>query len=73
MAHKSVELQRVVDRANSLARSFYLRMGYMRPEGYRFDQATHPQERMCWLMASDAFEHLDGTDLTEVLGELEDQ
>ncbi len=68
----SDNLQRTIDDANSLARSFYLRMGYVVPEGYRFDEARHPQERMCWQMARDAYEALVGTDLDDVLSELED-
>lgn len=30
-------------RCDALARMFYRRMGYLRPEGHRFDNATHPQ------------------------------
>jgi hypothetical protein len=57
---------------NELARMFYRRMGYVRPEGYRFDRATHPQEQMVWAMACDAVEHFFGTELEEVRAELED-
>lgn len=64
--------QKIVADGNALARMFYRRMGYERPDGYRFDKATHPQERMCWAMACDAVEHLFGTDLEEVLAELEE-
>lgn len=65
--------QKVLAGGNALARMFYRRMGYVRPEGYRFDQATHPQEQMCWAMACDAVEHFFGTDLEEVRSELEDE
>ena len=59
--------------ANDLAREFYRLMGYVREEDYRFDEATHPQEKLCWQMACAAFEHIEGTDLNEVLAEIEDQ
>lgn len=62
--------QTIVDGANVLARTFYRRMGYQRPEGYRFDRATHPREQMCWRMAADAYEQFFGTELGEVLDEL---
>lgn len=65
--------KKIVANDNELARMFYRRMGYVRPEGYRFDRATHPQEQMCWFMACDAVEHLFGTDLEEVRSELEDE
>lgn len=57
--------------ANGLARRFYRRMGNVRPEGYRFDRATHPQEQMCWLMACDAIDELFGTDMEDVRAEVE--
>jgi hypothetical protein len=59
--------ERIVLEANSLARDFYALMGYQVPEGYRFDQATHPQERLCWHMAARAFEVLQHTDVEEAL------
>jgi len=38
-------------------------------KGYRFDRATHPQERLCWQMAAVAFERLRQTDIAGVAGE----
>jgi hypothetical protein len=58
--------------ANALAREFYRLMGYVGPEGYRFDRATHPQERRCWQMAEVAYERLKATELSEVLAEAEE-
>lgn len=57
----------LVDRGNKLAREFYQSMGYEVPEGYRFDQARHSQERGCWTFAVIAFEFIEGTDLEECL------
>jgi hypothetical protein len=63
----------IVSNANVLARTFYRRMGNVVPDGYRFDKSRHPQEQMCWQMAADAFEQFFGTDLEEVLAELDDE
>lgn len=63
--------QEIVERANELAREFYAIMGNRVVPGYRFDRATHPQERMCWQMACKAFEHLQYTDVEDALSELE--
>ena len=62
----------IIKNANALARRFYARMGCKVPMGYRFDRAAHPQERMCWAMAGDALDEFFGTDLNELLLELED-
>lgn len=64
--------QNTVAAANALARRFYRRMGCQVPVGYRFDRARHPQEQMCWQMAADAFDEFFGTDLAEVLDDIED-
>lgn len=64
--------QQIVAVANSLAREFYGLMGCEVPEGYRFDRATHPQERMCWEMACRAFDVIDHTEVSEALAAVED-
>ena len=45
-------------------------MGYMTTEAFRFDKATHPQERMCWNMAAHAQAVLRDTDVENALAEL---
>lgn len=55
--------QQIVREGNALARLFYKSMGYVVPDGYRFDQATHPQEVGCWKMAVLAYDHIEQTDL----------
>jgi hypothetical protein len=63
----------IVDGCNALARKFYAGMGYDVPEGYRFDQAHHPQEMAVWDMAVTAYEHVDGTDVEDALTAIEDE
>jgi hypothetical protein len=55
--------------ANALAREFYALMGCAAPAGYRFDLASHPQERLCWQMAAVAFERLRQTDIDDLGGD----
>ena len=61
----------VVAEGNELARQFYRSMGCVVPEGYKFYEATHPQELGCWNLAVIAYEHIEGTDLEECLDEME--
>lgn len=53
-----------------LARTFYRAYGYEVPEGYKFYEATHPQECSMWDLAVIAFEQLTGTSLDDVLDNL---
>ncbi|MDO8357251.1 MAG: hypothetical protein Q7U76_12745 [Nitrospirota bacterium] len=59
--------------ANQLARKFYAQLGYVVPVGFRFDTATHPQEQACWRMAELAYDHIEGTELSEALAEQEEE
>ncbi|MGE0698277.1 MAG: hypothetical protein AB7O57_04205 [Hyphomicrobiaceae bacterium] len=63
--------RRIVESANELARSFYRMAGYVVAEEYRFDKATHPQERLCWQMACKAYEFIDGTSPEDALSEID--
>jgi hypothetical protein len=64
----------IVDDANALARVFYGMLGYQVEPGYRFDQATHPQEQSMWNMAVVAYENIEGTDVEDALNDiLEDE
>lgn len=65
--------QAIVDRANDLARIFYGCMGCSVPDGYRFDKATHPQERLCWACAVEAMCELRGEDVEDALSIVEDE
>ena len=60
----------IVKDANALARIFYSLLGYQVEEGYRFDQAKHPQEVTMWRMAVIAYENIEGTDVEDALSEV---
>jgi hypothetical protein len=60
----------IVADANELARIFYGRLGYEVAHGYRFDQATHPQEVAVWQMAVIAYENIEGTDVEDALNDI---
>lgn len=66
-------VQKIIEDANSLARLFYRSMGYQVPKGYRFDQASHPQEIGCWNQAVMAYDFIEGTDVENALSELDDE
>lgn len=68
---EDAELLEWRDFGNGLARRFYAEMGYVVREGYRFDEATHPQERLCWRLAVIACEEYDGTDLEDIVNQIE--
>lgn len=70
MSKSKTDTQLVAD-ANDLARMIYSLQGYQVPTGYRFDQATHPQEVVCWHMAIVAYEHINGTDIENALSSIE--
>lgn len=70
-SHKSDE--EIVAAGLELARRIYGSMGYQVPVGYKFYDATHPQERGMWNIAVMAFEELTGTDLQDALANIEDQ
>ena len=63
----------LVDRCNELARTFYAMQGYQVPADFKFYAATHPHEVGCWRMAVAAYEHIDGTEVDEVLAEMQDR
>lgn len=65
------DAQKLVERANELARIFYAAHGYEVKEGYRFDQARHPQERGMWNLAAKAFEFFEDVDIESALDEIE--
>jgi hypothetical protein len=63
--------QEIVDQTNELARELYRLRGYVRPRGYRFDKATHPQEVEAWNGACEAQLLLTQTDVDDALQELD--
>ena len=65
--------QQIVDQTNNLARVLYRLRGYVRPRGYRFDAATHPQEVEAWNGACEAQRLLTDTDPDDALQELDEE
>lgn len=57
----------IVRQTNELARQFYAIRGYVRPDGYRFDRATHPHEQEAWACACLAQRELTETDPEDAL------
>lgn len=47
-------------RLNSLARDFYLAMGYCAREGFDFSSSRHAQEYLCYRLAEIAYEEFNG-------------
>ena len=64
--------QQLVDECNELASKFYQMLGYVGRKGFRFDKSSHPMELRMWDMAVIAYEELTGTDMHDVLSELND-
>jgi len=62
--------QEIVDQTNALARELYAIRGYVVPEGYRFDRATHPHEQQAWRGACAAQMMLTATDPNDALSNL---
>jgi hypothetical protein len=62
--------KRIVEQTNELARRLYALRGYVVPRWYRFDQATHPQEREAWKSACLAQLFLTDTDPEDALSDL---
>lgn len=62
----------IVKECNELAKRFYSMHGYKVPDGYRFDQAHHPQEKLMWVMAVEAYEHIEGTPVEDCLSDMEE-
>lgn len=71
MSERTRTDEEVVADCNDLAREFYKLHGYDVPAGYRFDQATHPQELSMWQMAMVAYDKCTGTDVEDALTSLD--
>ncbi len=72
-AKRRKEIQEIVDKANDFARQVYAMHGNVVPDGYKFYEATHPQETACWAIAVAAADHYEGTDVTDALNELQEE
>lgn len=57
----------LVDECNKLARRFYAMKGCVVRDDFKFYDAHHPAEVGCWVMAVEAYAHIDRTDMDDVL------
>jgi hypothetical protein len=64
--------QQIVDECNALARQFYKMQGCEQSSDFKFYEATHPAEAGCWNMAVLAYDHIEGTDVGDCLGQLDE-
>jgi hypothetical protein len=53
-----LETDEEIAKTNELARLFYYAHGYQIEEGYNFEDATHPQERLMFRLAMVAFNYV---------------
>ncbi|MBT0718111.1 hypothetical protein HGT71_07495 [Rosenbergiella epipactidis] len=63
----------IVNQAIELANRFYQQHGYVSREGFKFWQSPHPQERLMFEMACAAFDFLKGTEVMDIVNELEEE
>lgn len=64
-------LQEMVDSCNKLAATFYMMHGCKPAAGFKFYEAPHPTEVLCWEMAKEAYLQLTGTCIDDVMDDLE--
>lgn len=65
--------KQIMQQTNELASKFYALRGNKERPGYRFDQATHPQEVKAWEAACIAQRMLTNTDPMDALSDMEDE
>ncbi len=63
----------IVNQAIELANRFYQHHGYVSREGFKFWQSPHPQERLMFEMVCEAFDLIQGTELMDIVNDLEDE
>jgi hypothetical protein len=61
----------IVTQTNKLADKFYTMMGHISRPSFDFHAATHPEEALCWRMASEAQLTITDTDVDDALSNLE--
>jgi hypothetical protein len=64
--------EKIVADANALAAKFYLQFDCQASAGYKFYEATHPQEVLVWNMACVAYGHINEVDVHAILEELQE-
>ncbi|WP_338636957.1 hypothetical protein V6L80_00745 [Erwinia persicina] len=63
--------EELVSAAIELAGKFYAMHGYTHRPGFRYWESPHPQERLMFDMACQAFEVCRGSDVISALDEIE--
>lgn len=69
---REATLGEIVEACNALAGQFYRMEGYDAGEGFKFYEAHHPHEVRCWRQAMVSYDHINGTDMDDVLEEWRD-
>ena len=58
--------EQILKQTNELANKLYGHLGYIEREKFKFYNATHPIEIMCWNMACEAQLLLTATDVSDI-------
>lgn len=64
--------QQIIDDTNALAAKFYACWGYVVKEGFPFNLSIHGHEQIAWKQACIAQEELTGTDIEDVLTDMDE-
>lgn len=64
--------EQIIQEANELAREFHRFNGYEVPDGFKFYETENPRAIAAWNLAVIAYEFLTGTDLTDVLSNIDE-
>lgn len=63
--------KQIIAECNSLASMFYQMRGRIERPRFKFYEATHPEEVECWEFACYAYDHIEGTDVQDIVDNLE--
>lgn len=63
--------EQIVEAAIELAGEFYAMQGYSHRPGFKYWESPHPQERLMWKMACQAFIKLRDTEPEDALSNIE--
>lgn len=62
----------IISDCNELANTFGAMRGWVDRPDFKYYEATHPEEIGCWEWAVAAYDHIEGTDVQDILDNLED-
>lgn len=63
--------QQIIDDCNELANTFGVMRGWIDRPDFKYYEATHGEEVACWAMAVAAYDHIECTDVQDVLDNLD--